>query len=199
MRSIASQLLWCCLLVAGAVGKVQGQAHDDGHWDLQALMAKRRQVESATATFVEHKYLRILMQRLETSGRLRYKAPDWLQKVTSKPIPETFELQGDSMTMVQRKGERVTASLSAHPEIAALVEGMRSTLAGDLATLERHYTIEFKGNASAWRLRLSPRNATVREKVSVIAISGSEEQIKLVEVREQDGDRSEMIITPAGP
>lgn len=199
MRSIAKQLLWCCVLVAGAMSKVQGQADDDGHWDLQALMAKRRQVASATATFVEHKYLRILMQRLETSGRLRYKAPDWLQKVTSKPSPETFELQGDSMSMVQRKGERVTASLSAHPEIAALVEGMRSTLAGDLATLERHYTIEFKGNASAWRLRLSPRNATVREKVSVIAISGSEEQLKLVEVRERDGDRSEMIITPVGP
>ncbi len=199
MRPIASQLLWFCVLAAGAMGKVQGQVEEDQHWDLQALMAKRRQVESATASFVEHKYLRILMQRLETSGRLSYKAPDWLQKVTSKPAPETFELQGDAVTMVQRNGERVTASLSEHPEIAALVEGMRSTLAGDLATLERHYAVEFKGSATAWRLRLSPRDPTVRDKVSVIAISGSEEQIKLIEVREQDGDRSEMIITPVGP
>ena len=172
------------------------RAASDATWGLEPLMASLQQVKSASATFVERKYLQLLTQRMETSGTLSYAAPDWLQKVTHKPATETFELRGETLAGVQPDGARYSITLTDHPEIAALVEGIRSTLAGDLPTLKRYYTVDFKGERANWQLALTPKDQKVREKIDDILISGVEATLKLVEVHEKDGDRSEMIITP---
>ena len=199
-RVAARSTWWCARLLLSVLALAwSGVGQADQRWDLEALMARRQQVKSASAHFVERKYLHLLMRRLETAGQLRYQAPDYLQKITTRPAPETFELRGDTLTTVRRNGERFSATLSQYPEIAALVEGMRSTLAGDRTTLEHHYTLEFTGSVAAWSLRLIPKNISVRDQVNQIVISGSAEQVTLVEVRERDGDRSEMVITADGP
>ena len=195
MRAARKVVLSLCVLLP-ALCAGGARAADDAAWGVEPLMAKLQQVKSASAGFVERKYLRLLMQRLETAGRLSYVAPDWLQKVTTKPALATFELRGDTVSSIQRNGERYSVTLAEHPEIAALVEGLRSTLAGDLPTLQRYYTIDFQGSHANWQLRLTPIDLTVREKVDDILISGAEATLKRVEVHEQDGDRSEMIITP---
>ena len=199
-RHAARTARWCVgLLLGGQTLLWCSTAPAEQPWDLATLLSRRQQVKSASASFVERKYLHLLMRRLESTGHLRYRAPDYLQRTTTRPAHESLELQGDAVTIIRRNGERFTAKLSQYPEVAALVEGMRSTLAGDRVTLERHYTIEFSGEEAAWHLRLTPRNASVRDKVDQIVVSGSAEQIALVEVRERDGDRSEMVITAEGP
>lgn len=199
MRAAGGVTLRLCVVLMSALVVVSAYAGEHGIWGVEALMAARRQVKSASATFVEHKYLRMLMQRIESSGTLRYEAPDWMQKITTKPTPETFELRGDTVSSIQRDGQRFTAALGEHPEIAALVEAMRSTLAGDLVTLLQHYTVEFQGNRDSWHLHLTPKQHLVSEKVSNIVISGSLAELTVIEVYERDGDRSEMIIQSEDP
>ena len=182
------------LLVAAFTARAG--AANDAPWGLEPLMMSLQQVKSASAKFVERKYLQLLTQRMETSGTLNYAAPDWLKKVTKNPALETFELRGDTLAGIQRNGERYSVTLGDHPEVAALVEGIRSTLAGDLPTLQRYYTVDFKGTREHWQLALTPKDQKVRERVDDILISGAEATLKLVEVHEKDGDRSEMIITP---
>ncbi len=168
-------------------------------WTLDGLMAGLRQVKSASAHFVERKEMAMLTRALESRGTLSYVAPDRLEKITLTPAPETITLNGETLTGVQADGQPYTVSLSDRPEVATLVEGVRSTLAGDFPTLHRYYTVEFKGSAEDWELDLTPRNERVRDKVEVIRIKGAEFGLKTIDIDERDGDHSRMTIIPDRP
>ncbi|HLZ64828.1 MAG TPA: LolA-related protein [Aliidongia sp.] len=193
--AVSALVLSALLASGGTASATEGEAP----WGLVSLMAKLHAVPAAKAHFTERKYAAMLTAPLETSGTLSYVAPDRLEKITLAPAPESIELQHDLLTGTQANGDHFSVSLGDHPEIGALVEGIRSTMAGDLATLGRYYSIAFDGNPADWHLALTPLDRSVRDKVDAIRIAGAGTQLRAIEVHERDGDRSEMIVTPDGP
>lgn len=168
-------------------------------WSLDRLMAAMREVRAESAHFVELKHVHLLTRPIRATGTLTYAAPDKLEKITATPAPETIRLDGGKLSGVRADGEEFSVDIDSHEEIAALVEGIRSTLAGDLATLQRHYEIAFGADGDHWRIDLVPKARRVREKVDTIRIQGSGTAIGAITVSEKDGDRSEMTITPDTP
>jgi hypothetical protein len=137
----------------------------------------------------------MLSEPLRSTGTLAYVAPDKLEKVTLSPRPERLAVDGDRVTIDQGPdGIRNSFALSAHPEIAAFIDSIRGLLAGDRAALERHYALTLEGDARAWTLRLEPKDAVLRQRLSEIRITGAATSIHTVETRERDGDRAEMIV-----
>jgi len=84
--------------------------------------------------------------------------------------------------------------LSDYPVIWAFVESIRSTLAGDLATLRRFYQVSLEGDEQQWRLLLKPVEPAMLEVVSDIRIGGSRDRVLSMEFIEANGDRSTMTI-----
>lgn len=162
-------------------------------------MSNLRQVHSASAHFVELKTVHMLTRPIRATGTLHYVAPDKLEKITDAPAPETIRLDGDTLTGVRSNGDDYSVDIAGHSEIAAMVEGIRSTLAGDLPTLQRYYAIVFSGGVNRWQIDLAPKDSRVREKVDRIRISGAGASIDMIAVDETNGDRSEMTITPDRP
>jgi hypothetical protein len=78
--------------------------------------------------------------------------------------------------------------------IWAFVESVRSTLAGDLQTLQRFYTVALEGGESSWRLKLRPRDPEMQAVIDEIRISGSGTWINRIETLEAGGDRTVMKI-----
>jgi outer membrane lipoprotein-sorting protein len=192
----------CALLaLAVAIPMTAASATEasDADWTLATLMASLQQVKSASALFTEHKYVGMLTQPLEASGTLTYVAPNRLEKITGAPATESILLQDDELSGTRSNGDRYSVSLSDHPDIAALVEGVRSTLAGDLPTLQRYYTVASDGTRAGWQLMLTPRDKDVRAKVELIRIVGVDAALQEIDVLEADGDHSEMFVTPAAP
>ena len=164
-------------------------------WDLPQLMGELARVKSASAQFVERKTVRVLDAPLVSSGTLLYVAPDQVEKITVLPERERLAISGNKLTIESGSGDRPrTLSLSNAPEIAAFVEGVRATLAGDLPALERIYRVELAGSSTSWRLSLTPRAEKLAQLVRLIRISGSGGKITAVETDEADGDRSEMSV-----
>jgi hypothetical protein len=186
-------LLPLLLAPAGATGQ-------EPPWDLKQLMAGLAHVRHAEAWFVERKYLQVLDKPLETTGRLLYVAPDRLEKHTLTPRPELLVVKGDLIT-IQVAGSRKLRKfrLQGYPTIWGFVESIRATLAGDLWTLQRFYSVELKGRRDDWELKLAPRVQAMRSAVKVIQISGAADSIRRIEIAEAEGDRSVMQISPAGP
>jgi outer membrane lipoprotein-sorting protein len=168
-------------------------------WGAEQLMRALAAVKSSQARFVERKHVAILSAPLESSGRLMYQAPDRLEKHTVSPVRESLVLEGDELTVEGKDRKRRTLRLQEQPMVRAFVEGVRSTLAGDLATLNRHYAIQLAGSERQWRLTLKPGDRQVQEIVSQIQISGSGDAITRIEFFETTGDRSVMTITRDGP
>ena len=164
---------------------------------LAAVMAGFAAVRESRATFVEEKDLPELERPLVARGVLHWRAPDRLEKRTIEPAPELFLLEGDRV-MLERPGRgiRETLSLDAAPEIRPLVEAIRATLAGDIATLRIHHEVTFSGDAARWRILLVPRSMRVRAAVQRVVLEGEGAFLRVVETQGSDG-RTRMVATPA--
>ncbi len=158
--------------------------------ELMRQLAERRHGE---VSFVEQHFLKLLKRPAESYGELTYDAPDRLVKRTVEPKPETLTLAGDVLNVV-RGGRTRTLDLKAYPALVPFIESIRATLAGDLPTLQRLFTVDFAGSVARWRLSLTPRDAQVAKTVSLVRIDGANSTLTAVEIVETDGDRSLMTL-----
>ncbi len=189
------------LVIAGVefVGaRAVAQAARPQALDLPQLMSRFGAVKSATAHFIERKYLHVLKAPLVDSGVLIYAAPDKLQKETLQPNPERLTIDGDKLT-IDRQGKTQTLSLADYPQIGGFIAGIRATLAGDLTALQQTYETRLDGDLDAWHLVLQPRDERMQEIVRSISISGTDVHIGHIETVERDDDRTDMTIVEDGP
>jgi len=164
-------------------------------WGLPALMASLAQVKSATAKFTERKTMAMLNAPLIASGTLDYTAPDWMEKKTISPAPESFVLNGQQITMTGGHSPQPQVfSMAQDPRIAGLTEGIIATLSGNLPALENVYTVQLSGGPAAWQLVLLPRDAGVKQLISWICIRGTKNRIDSIDTESANGDHSEMSI-----
>ena len=188
-RRAARALAACAALLAA--GTAAG-----AEWGLEQLMQELAQVKTTRARFIERKHTELTNAPLESSGTLVYTAPDRLEKHTLKPRQESLLLEKDRLVLENKaRNQRRTFVLQEHPEIGAFVESMRSTLAGDLATLKRYYQVGLEGDERQWRLTLKPSDARMQKVISEIRIGGSRVWIDTIEILETLGDRSLMTIS----
>lgn len=191
MRNFTFAPLLASLLLLGA------NAVHAASWNVAELMQMLGQQKSGKATFVEKKYIAMLEQPLESSGELSFTAPDRLEKRTVKPRPESLTLEGDRLLVERSNGRRMTVSLSERPEVAAFVESIRATLAGERSALERFYSLSLTGQAANWQLVLTPTQPRMAQIISQIRIGGVQAAVRTIEFQQADGDRSEMVIQGA--
>jgi hypothetical protein len=167
--------------------------------DLDQVMALLAMRQHGRVEFVEQEFLAILKHPVESSGELRYDAPDRLEKRSLLPHPENLILAGGVLT-VERGEHRHVLDLRRYPQIRPFVESIRATLAGDRSALERIFHVEFSGDMARWTLTLVPLDAQLTRTVKQVRIDGSRDQLLHVEIRQADGDRSLMTLrTPAAP
>ena len=166
---------------------------------VEALMRAMRAVPERRDAFTEERAIPELDLPLPSSGVLLWRAPDRLQKHTTSPIDELLRVEGNRLFYERAdRGGRRDFGLDDQPEMRALVEAVRATLAGDLPALSRHYEIRFEGAPGAeWRLVLTPLSTRVRAAVQRILLSGRGAQILAVDT-EGGGGVTRMRIQP-GP
>ena len=181
-----------CIALAGLGMAAPAQA---ATWDLAALMRLLAARGSGEARFEQTKTLAMLDAPIESSGTLRYAAPDYLEMRTLKPKPERIVVQGARIT-VEVDGHSQRFDLDQAPAVGALVGGIRATLGGDLGALQRAYRVSLGGEQALWTLELVPRLPAARARVSEIDISGSGAWLRSIAIFEADGDHSLMRLHP---
>jgi outer membrane lipoprotein carrier protein LolA len=164
--------------------------------DLDQVMGMLAMRQHGRVEFIEQQFLAVLSHPIESSGELRYDAPDRLEKRTLKPNAETLTLAGEVLT-VERAHSRRVMDLHAYPQVLPFIESIRATLAGDRKALERLFRLDFAGTVSRWTLTLVPLESKVKQSVSQVRIDGAQDQLLKVEIRQPDGDRSLMTLRPS--
>ena len=170
--------------------------HQGADGSLDALMSLLGKRQHGHVEFVEQQFLKILDHPLESSGEMRYDAPDRLEKRTLAPRQETLVLTGGTLTVDRGKSHHVV-DLQAYPQAQPFIESVRATLAGDRAALESLFILDFNGSIAKWTLTLVPKDSKVKRSVSQVRIDGAQDQLLKVEIRQSDGDRSLMTLRPA--
>jgi Outer membrane lipoprotein carrier protein LolA-like len=195
MHRALSFLVLCVLSTIGNSPTRAAPASADLH-DLDQVMGMLAMRQHGRVEFIEQQFLAVLSHPIESSGELRYDAPDHLEKRTLKPYAETLTLAGEVLT-VERAHSRRVMDLHAYPQVLPFIESIRATLAGDRKALERLFRLDFAGTVSRWTLTLVPLESKVKQSVSQVRIEGAQDQLLKVEIRQPDGDRSLMTLRPS--
>lgn len=169
------------------------QAED---WNVEQLMQTLAQAKPSRATFIEKKHISLLDKPVESSGELFFTAPDYLAKRTLKPKPESLIVEGDRL-LIERGSKTYYFQVQSHPELAIFINSIRGTLAGDIVSLQRNFSLQLDGTAEKWTLQLSPTHEKIKAQLQHIRIAGRNDQVRSIEVSQADGDHSTMTITPS--
>ena len=163
---------------------------------LEQVMQGLAAVRERRSRFTEAKVIPELELGQPNEGTLSWQAPDRLEKHTTWPIDEVVTVAAGRLTYERRdRGVKRDFALGEQPEMQALVEAVRGTLAGDLAALRRHYGIAFTANAEGWRMVLTPLSLRVLGAVQRITVTGQGDALRGVET-EGGGGVDRMRIAP---
>ncbi len=162
-------------------------------WNIDQLMHGLAQTRSDHARFIEKKSIAMLEKPVESSGELFYTAPDHLEKRTLKPKPESMILDHGTL-VIERGHQKHHLQLQDYPELAAFIDSIRGTLAGDRTALERNYRLSLEGTAEHWTLQLLPVDEKMQAVVQRIRIAGVGYTVRSIEITQADGDSSLMLI-----
>jgi Outer membrane lipoprotein carrier protein LolA-like len=205
-RSLSARLAavlfyWFVLLSPAAMSLAETPAQTEREeesttWNVERLIDSLAKHRQAKAQFEETGFSTLLTEPLKTQGILYFTPPATFEKHVTAPQDERYLIQGDKVVF-ENKGKAINRSLSLqdYPVLRAFVEAFRSTLTNDVVTLKRFYLVTLQGTPRRWVLILHPLNKAVQELVESIRFSGEEEQLRSIETREPDGDRSLMVIT----
>ena len=191
LRTLLAIFLFICVSIGAGAARAQAAFSDLN--EVMRLLAMR---QHDRVEFIEQQFLAVLKQPIESSGELRYDAPDRLEKRTLKPRIETLVLTGGVLTVERGHNKRVM-DLHSYPQVLPFVESIRATLAGDRNSLERLFHIDFAGSVSRWTMTLVPLESKVKQSVRQVRIDGIRDQLVKVEIRQPDGDRSLMTLRPS--
>jgi hypothetical protein len=181
------------LLLASAPAAAQEEP-----WDFARLMGELAQVQTSRARYSEVRRVALLQKPLQLSGTLFYERPARIEKRQILPFKEVIRVDGDRLS-VEREGKTREVRLQNAPLIAALVESLRATLAGDGTELERLYSVRVQGTRRHWTLALAPREVEIAGVVKGIVIAGSGSRLARLEILEPGGDGSVMTIQEETP
>lgn len=180
----------CRILVALVLSPAIAHAAD---WDIDQLMRDLAQTRTGHARFVEKKSIAMLDKPVESSGELFYTAPDHLEKRTFRPKAESMTVDAGTL-IIERGRQKHRLQLQDYPELAAFIDSIRGTLAGDRQALERNYRLSLEGAAERWTLQLVPTDEKMQAVVKRIRIAGMRDAVRSIEITQADGDSSLMLI-----
>ena len=193
MTSLYRALAACLLALACGAAPAQDAA-------LGQVMRLLSAVQASNVRFSETKTMSALSEPLVLSGKLSYARGGRIEKDVETPFRERTVIEGDTMTVESpARGESRRYSLRASPAAWAFAEGLRATLGGDLAALERYYRVSFSGGVDDWRLELAPRDEEMARYVRSIEFRGRRAAITQIGVNEAGGNATLMAIRPDGP
>jgi outer membrane lipoprotein-sorting protein len=161
---------------------------------LDQLMERLAGVAESHASFVELKHIRALTKPLESSGRLVYVRPAYLAMITEHPVQEKLVIDGDRLFIAEGNAAARMIDLADQPEIRALVETIRGTLAGDLDSLRRLFVVSIAGSLSAWQLTLVPVGAATRHLLREVRITGTGSTLATVTILQANGNDTRITV-----
>ena len=158
-------------------------------------MAQLAQAPTRRASFVEEKSIAALDAPLRSQGRLEYRKPDHLEKITTAPNGESLVVDGDRLVVDSGSDAPRVVELDGQPDIRTLVDTIRGALSGNLPLLRRSYDVSGTGTPADWRIVLHPRDAAVSRLVQEVRLAGGAD-LRSIQSVAPNGDTDTLTVTP---
>jgi len=136
--------------------------------------------------FVQEKHLRALPQPLTSQGQFTLSRDHGLLWLLQQPIRQDYRISADG---IARRGEQGWQAVDPQGGSTRQNQLFLAVLSGDTQALQRDFELELSGEATAWRLQMTPRGALLKQIFADIQIQGGE-TVTRIELHEAQGDRT---------
>ncbi|WP_410473646.1 outer membrane lipoprotein carrier protein LolA [Guyparkeria sp. TX1] len=164
--------------------------------DIEELAAALAERGADSTEYQQTRYLGILDEPLESSGRLSFEPPDRLVQEQREPEARTLTLDGEQLTF-EADGRRRVVELDDSPEGAALADSLRGILNGRVDVLREDYELVLhQRSGDGWRLNLLPLRDELADRIRRIEVIGQIDagiaNVERLTLEFANGDRSVM-------
>ncbi|RRU71963.1 outer membrane lipoprotein carrier protein LolA [Stutzerimonas kunmingensis] len=136
--------------------------------------------------FIQEKHLRALPQPLTSHGQFALSRDHGLLWLLQQPIRQDYRITPEG---IARRSENGWQAVDPQGGSARQNQLFLAVLSGDTQALQRDFQLELSGEATAWRLQLTPRSALLKQIFADINIQGGE-TVTQIELHEAQGDRT---------
>lgn len=136
--------------------------------------------------FIQEKHLRALPQPLTSHGQFALSRDHGLLWLLQQPIRQDYRITPEG---IARRSENGWQAVDPQGGSARQNQLFLAVLSGDTQALQRDFQLELSGEATAWRLQLTPRSALLKQIFADIEIQGGK-TVTQIELHEAQGDRT---------
>jgi outer membrane lipoprotein-sorting protein len=186
-------LATCSLALSGPeravwAGGASGPGAEAGPVTIDSLLARFRGIVGLSAHFREEKRIALLAQPLVSEGTVHYAPPGRIARHTLTPSPSAVVLDGTTLRFGDATSEH-SIDTGASPVVRAFVDSFLAILAGDRASLEKSFVVDFHNPAGQkWEIGLTPRDAGLAKIIREIRFTGDGVVLAQMRIREATGD-----------
>ncbi|AKA27057.1 membrane protein [Pseudomonas chlororaphis] len=177
LRFFASKLAPTVFVLLGMPGLAQA-------FDLQQLSDQLAKPEVIHGRFVQEKHLRALPQPLTSQGDFVLAKNHGLLWLLKTPLQQDYRITGSGIARRDANGWQMLPNKSAGAEQNRL---FLAVLQGDSSGLQRDFELALSGDATRWKLTLTPRSLLLKQVFKRIDIDGGE-LVQRIELLETQGD-----------
>lgn len=163
---------------------------------LSQISAACGRITSMQCDFTQTKSVRMLNEKVVSTGRMYYQSPDRLRWEYLKPYRYSFLLNGNKITI--KSGSRTDAiDVDRNKMFREIVRVMMNTVVGKCLADSRDFTAAVTGDAAVWIVTLTPRKGTLKQmfRSVVLRFDRTTQRVTQVEMIELKGDRTVIELT----
>lgn len=190
-----SLLLMGCVC-APAVLPPRAAAAANDVLDIAALMQAMAAVPERHQRFREERRFTALSFPLILTGTLHYWRPNRFEKRTETPERELLMADGDRIELTIGNEPTQHIDIGRTPEIQVLVNAFRAPLSGDLAKLQRYFSVEGSGSPDRWLLKLQPLEPRAARLLREVRLGGVAAEVRSTVWVQGNGDEYAMQTEP---
>ena len=161
-----------------------------------AAQVKARLDDAAVqkGTFEQSKQVKGFKRPLKSSGTYVVTKGEGVQWNTLKPFPSELSVKADEISSKQGATEVFRLDAKSEPTVRLITQLLFSLLAGDLASLESHFTATGSVKADGWSIELQPKSDALKKVFTTISLQG-DRSVHTVLLKELSGDSTSITLT----
>ncbi|WP_440467532.1 outer membrane lipoprotein carrier protein LolA [Pseudomonas sp. YH-1] len=164
-------------------------------FDLPQLAAQLGKPAVVRGEFLQEKHLRSLPQPLVSKGRFVLAKQHGLLWLLQTPLKQDYRIDDQGLARRDANGWQQLPQRSASAQQNRL---FLAVLEGDSSGLQRDFDLALSGEASDWKLTLTPRAVLLKQIFDSIEIAGGG-LVQRIELHEAQGDRTVLRMTSSQP
>lgn len=162
--------------------------------DVARVKAQLLQPEVLRGHFAQSKQIQGFSKPLQSSGDFIVAREEGILWRTLKPFPGVLKLTRDEIVATQGDAVAFRLNASSEPSVRIINGLMFALLNGDVAALDRQFTIVGGTAGDQWTLALTPKQAAFAKLIRSIELRG-DRHVHTIAIAEANGDDTRIVFS----